>query len=184
MRCFFCLELPQGAKDTLAQAALALKAADAHVRWVRLALLHITLKFLGEIDPEQTPALQALVQQTAKAHGPFKLTLDGFGAFPHLERPRVLWVGASHLPTPLVKLQAALDEGLEDFGFERERNFSAHVTLGRVRERHPQRLRQLSALIQAQRLAPQVVPVEHVTLMESVLKPGGPQYAPLFRVAL
>ena len=184
MRSFFCLELPQADKDALAQAAQTLKGTDARVRWVRPALLHVTLKFLGEIDPAQTPALQTLLEQITQAHGPFELTLDRFGAFPHPDRPRVLWAGASRIPPTLIKLQANLDEGLQDFGFERERNFSAHVTLGRVREGHPQRLRQLSELLQLQRLTPQRVPVENVTLMESVLKPGGPQYAPLFRVAL
>lgn len=184
MRSFFCIDLPPQVKRALGEATRPLRAAEARVGWVRAELLHVTLKFLGEIDATQALALHALARDAVQGVGPFDLVLERFGAFPHWQRPRVLWVGSHHTPQALRALQGKLDAQLAALGHPCERAFFPHVTLGRVRDAHPSRLRALSRQVQAQPLTPLRVRATHLTLMESVLGAGGPRYAPLFEVAL
>ncbi len=184
MRSFFCIELDPDHRERLGRVIGALKPADARVRWVRPELLHVTLKFLGEITPEQTPALQALAAAAAEGVSPFELVLDTTGAFPNLERPRVVWAGAEAIPDPLATLHARLNGALADWGFKPEREFTPHVTLGRVKHGNPRALSELGRRVEAASFKPLKVRVGRVTLMESVRGRGGPRYQPLFRVGL
>lgn len=183
MRCFFCIELDPPTREQLAQVIQRLRSAPAQVRWVEPALLHVTLKFLGEIDAGRIPALQAIVRQVVAPCAPFALTLDRVGAFPHLDRARVIWAGAGHTPAPLASMAAAFEEALCEVGFAKEQKpFTAHVTLGRVREEQASSLRALGERLRAAALAPMAVKVEGITLMQSVLRPQGPTYTPVFTV--
>jgi len=184
MRSFFCIELEPDQAERLGRVIGALKPTDARVRWVRPELLHVTLKFLGEIAPEQTPALQALAADAAEGVSPFELVLDTTGAFPDLERPRVVWVGTDAVPDALTALHARLDGALADWGFKPEREFTPHVTLGRVKGGDPRALSELGRRVGAATFKPLKVRVGQVTLMESVLGRGGPRYQPLFWVEL
>lgn len=181
MRCFFCIELDGPTREQLAQILQRLRSVPAQVRWVEPSLLHVTLKFLGEVDPGRTPALRAIVHQLVAPCAPFALTLDRLGAFPHLDRARVIWAGTRQTPAPLAGMAAALEEALGELGFAKEQKpFTAHVTLGRVREEQAHGLRALGERLRAVALAPQTVNVEGITLMESVLRPQGPAYTPVF----
>lgn len=183
MRCFFCIELDPPTRQQLAHVIQRLRDAPAQVRWVEPSLLHVTLKFLGEVDASRIPALQAIAQQVAAPCEPFALALNRLGAFPHLERARVIWAGAQQTPAPLANVAVALEEELSALGFAREQKpFTVHVTLGRVREENPRALRVLGEQVRAVALAPMTVRVEKIILMESVLRPQGPAYTPLFAV--
>jgi 2'-5' RNA ligase len=89
--------------------------------------LHITLVFLGELDPEQRACAEAAAD--AVQGEPFVLTLNRFGCFP---RPRVLWCGADEHPLPLLDLVGALNAGLRPCHIRLDRRpYSPHVTLAR-----------------------------------------------------
>ncbi len=184
MRSFFCLELDQAAKDHLADVVETLKQTDARVRWVRPELVHITMKFLGDIDPNQIMDYQSLAQTVAKARPSFRLKLDKLGVFPNFDKPRVVWAGTSNVPTPLTELHSSLDQALVEFGFRREKYYTPHATLGRVKESDRNLLSNLAKQIQTTSIRPITFKVDGITLMSSVLGSDGPSYTPAFHVPL
>ncbi|MGQ9478296.1 MAG: RNA 2',3'-cyclic phosphodiesterase [Candidatus Bipolaricaulia bacterium] len=188
MRAFFCIELDEPIKDGLNGLIQTLKREPtlkaAKVSWVKRENLHVTLKFLGEIAPEQIEELK-LAAEVAWADGggkPFSLGLDLLGAFPNPQRPRVIWVGSSAPPREIIRLYERLEKELHPLGFPPEgKPYTPHVTLGRVKGG----TRMGSGLAQV-KLAPFrfIAEARGLTLMESQLDPAGAIYRPLFRLEL
>ena len=119
----------------LAAASRALREGGYPVRWVPPENVHLTLKFLGEIEEDLLPELSAAVEESVAGTDPFDMALNGFGAFPSLRRPSVVWLGIEPNDT-LSALQEKLERALEGLGFPREdRPFRPHMTLGRTRKR-------------------------------------------------
>lgn len=184
MRAFFCIELDGAIQAELARIIQRLqRKVAARIAWVRRENLHVTLKFLGEIDPASLPSLQSAASRALVGLVPCDWQLDRLGAFPQLHRARVIWAGCREEPQPLQALHSALEAELERLGFERERGpFTAHVTLGRVKEGGPRALEIARAL---EGFAPFAHPLRTtgLTLMESQLTPSGAIYQPAFRLA-
>lgn len=104
------------------------------VRWVRPEGIHLTLKFMGDIQPEMAERVLDALPPVAARFSPFELSISGLGVFPNLRRPRVLWAGVHGDLENLSALQLAIDEAVGKLGLPREqRAFSPHLTLGRVR---------------------------------------------------
>ncbi len=94
---------------------------------------HLTLRFLGEVPEDRTQRLVELLAPVGRAHPPFAMTLEGVGAFPSPDRPRVVWVGVSRGRPELEELARAVRASLApEFGPDRE-TFVPHLTLFRVR---------------------------------------------------
>lgn len=132
MRLFVAINVPKKEKDRIQRASRAIREADLPVRWVEPDNFHLTLKFLGEVRPEQVPDVEGVLERIAGTTQPFDMEVGGFGAFPTIRRPRVLWVGIE--PSPALRcLKQDLEWALTDYGFEREtRAFHPHLTLGRA----------------------------------------------------
>ncbi len=132
MRLFIALNLPEQEQARIHAAAEPLRDQGFPVRWLESAAYHLTLKFLGEVRPEKLPVVEQVVSRIAAATEAFPLTIRGFGAFPTIRRPNVLWIGVD--PTPALRcLKQDLEWGLAHHGFEREtRAFHPHITLGRT----------------------------------------------------
>ncbi len=187
MRAFFCVELEAELREQLDTITQRLRQVPVRASWVKAENLHITLKFLGEVDEALVPKLKEVAQKALEAgqlDGEVAWTLDQLGAFPSLERPRVVWVGSSKEPAALAQLAAELEQALEPLGFAPEgRGFVAHITLGRVKERAPSP--GTSELTRALRAHPEfryAVRVRALTLMKSELTPQGAIYTPVFRL--
>jgi RNA 2',3'-cyclic 3'-phosphodiesterase len=134
MRLFIALNLPDAERKGIHDAVARLRETDYPVRWLEPDSYHLTLKFLGNVRPEMIPVLESVVDRVAEATPLFPLTIRGFGAFPTIRRPRVLWVGVDPVPA-LRCLKQDLEWALADHGFEREtRAFHPHITLGRADE--------------------------------------------------
>lgn len=132
MRLFIALNLPAAERKRIHDAATQLREADFPVRWLEPESYHLTLKFLGNVRPDTVPILESVVERVAEATPDFPLAIRGFGAFPTIRRPRVLWVGVDPVPA-LRCLKQDLEWALADHGFEREtRAFHPHITLGRA----------------------------------------------------
>lgn len=143
--------------------------------------LHVTLKFLGQIDPARVDAIADALASVAARTPPFDLDVRGLGAFPTADRPRVVWAGL-HPAAPLATLAREVDAALGTLGVSREsRPFAGHVTLGRVREhrRNPALAVALARPAQCGRL-----PVTRVSLMRSQLDSRGARYTELTSVVL
>ena len=142
------------------------------VKWVRPESLHLTLKFLGDVDDAREPALRAALAQAAGG-GPeprgVTVHVEGFGVFPDFQRPRIVWAGVAADPA-LELLQHRVESAFAPLGFPTEaRHFRPHVTLGRGDLRGIER--GLAALaFTATAIVPQI------DLMESTPQSGGAVY--------
>lgn len=134
MRLFLALTFADPERARIHEAAEPLRASGVPVQWLAPDRFHLTLKFLGDVRSERLPGLAKAVGRVAGATRAFTLRLQGFGAFPTIRRPEVLWLGAD--PTPALRcLKQDLEWGLASHGFDREtRAFHPHVTLGRTRK--------------------------------------------------
>jgi len=144
---------------------------------------HLTVKFIGEIDPAKVDGVKAAVARAAAAMQPFEMSVRGAGSFP-AGRPRVIWVGVEEKTGVLSRLHEELELALEPLGVESEgREFTAHLTLGRVRSgRNVRDLMKLLSVENPAELGDSQV--ESLTLFESKLTPQGPIYSPLAKIRL
>ena len=135
LRAFIAIEVPEAARRQLEAAIQRLQDEGVSgVRWVRPDGIHLTLKFLGEIEAARTEAILKGMAEAVVGSGPFELSLVGVGAFPSLRRPRVVWLGLGGDLEVLSALQGRVEDEVAQLGFPRERRpFSPHLTLGRVR---------------------------------------------------
>jgi len=176
MRAFVAINVPKKQRDRIHRAARLLREQDYPVRWVEPDRLHLTLKFLGQVRKETLSAVEAVLGRIAGSTGPFTMGFAGFGAFPTLRRPRVLWVGVD--PSPALRcLKQDLEWTLSELGFEREtRAFHPHLTLGRTTsDAGPGAFRGLDGLAAGIAFKGEVK-VWKVDLMESSLSSSGPRY--------
>ena len=183
IRAFIAVELPPRTRDLIAGVVRQLAdRVDGGVRWTRPESLHLTLRFLGNVDVEAVPALSDAVSSCAAASRPFEVALGGIGGFQRLRAMRVIWIPVAGGIGPLTELYRSLEGELESLGFARERReFRPHVTLGRVREGAPmpQRRAVAEALAAAQPDESPALSVESVSLIRSVLTPAGSEYTRL-----
>lgn len=176
MRLFVAVNLPAGERHAAWDAAGPLREAGLPVRWVVADGFHVTLKFLGEVDPAQREPIGAALTGAVRRLKPFDVTLGGIGAFPSFDRPRVVWLGVEHHPA-LELLANDVEHALRPFGFESElRPFQPHVTIGRT-----QRDAASSATQPLETLAGRVayaglMTLTSVDLMESVPGHAGSEY--------
>ena len=169
--------LPDDVRQRLAAAIERLRPHAADVAWVAAGNLHVTLKFLGQVDETRVPALADALRVTLAGEPAFDVAVRGLGAFPSPMRPRVLWAGLEDGPGALGAVARRVDVCCGGLGFPPEtREFAAHVTLGRVRE--PRRQPALAdALARAADFGR--VRVERVSLMRSEPSPRGARYSEL-----
>lgn len=132
MRLFIAINLPKKERTRLHRAARSLRDREMPVRWVEPDDYHLTLKFLGDVRPELHERVTETMRRVATATAPFELRLGGFGAFPTIRKPQIIWAGAEASPE-LRCLKQDLEWGLAAHGFDREtRAFHPHLTLGRA----------------------------------------------------
>jgi len=132
MRLFVALNVPKRERTRVYRAAAALREANLPIRWIDPDSYHLTLKFLGEVQTKRITAIEDIVEKVAQRTVPFDVSLGGFGAFPTIRKPRVVWLGIV-ASAELRCLKQDLEWGLADAGFEAEtRAFHPHVTLGRA----------------------------------------------------
>jgi len=183
MRTFFCIPLPDAAHEALHDVSEHLRRrTQMRAAWVRPSNYHITLRFLGEIDPMLTVDLRDLASTVTNTIPPFQCTLNRVGAFPQLERARVVWVGGN-APDGFREMSDVLNQGLIPLGFPRGRRETvAHVTLARIKDRPDPAL---PSVIEAMNpLSPVHFLADRLVLMQSELSPQGAVYTPLFACAL
>ena len=136
LRCFLAIELPAPLQDAIhASTEQARRGLGSDlVRWVASHNVHLTLKFLGDTAPPGIHLIEAALNAEAPQYKAFDVLIRGFGAFPSDRKPRVLWVGMS-APPALTSLQRELDVATARLGYDsEEREFSPHLTVGRVRQ--------------------------------------------------
>jgi 2'-5' RNA ligase len=187
MRLFIAVNLSAEVRNAAEALARQLRdeidrAARARATWVAAGNLHLTLRFLGEVD-EATGARAVAIVAAPLPLPAFDLALGGVGAFPPAGRPRVLWIGVSRGAEELVQLHDLLEARLAPLGVEQEdRPYRAHLTLARFREPAAPAVRAI--LERASDFSAGPCRIGEAVLYQSHLSPKGPTYTALARAAL
>ena len=184
MRAFVAVELSDEVRLGLVDLQEDLKRSGADVKWVEPANLHVTVKFLGQVEEPAEQHVREAMCEAVRGVAPFVLAIGGAGSFPGGSRPRVVWVGAHEAGRSLETIHRRLERGLSALGVAPDgRRFVPHVTLGRVRSgKGVGRLaRRIAAAAERSFGA---VTVEALTLFESRLTPAGPIYSVRHRALL
>ncbi|MBD3305851.1 RNA 2',3'-cyclic phosphodiesterase [candidate division KSB3 bacterium] len=185
IRAFIAIKIPESVQAKLQGVQDKLKQADAHVSWVKPANIHLTLKFLGNIEEAQIPALTKSLQESVKTVSPFQLQIGYAGAFPNLRYPRVVWIGVTDDEQDSLRtLQEDLAARLAKLGFKQESGrFKPHLTLGRVRSQKNRSnlLRAVEAIVN---IWVGEISVDAIYLIQSELKPSGAEYTDLATIPI
>lgn len=180
IRCFIAVELDEEIKRELAKLqdrlGRALGSDESMIKWVRPENIHLTLKFLGEVDDKLLPDICAAVSEAAGTFGAFDFEVGNCGCFGSGGSARILWVGITGGNEKLAALAKAVDDnlGVLDFPPER-RKFSAHLTLARIRNVKVGRaVREVVDKLDGFTLGSQ--DVTELTVFQSELRRSGPIY--------
>ena len=184
IRSFIAFELPAAVTSLLDNVQQELKALRLTARWVRPQNIHLTLKFLGNINSGDIESIGQAMADAAGDCATFTLTVGGIGFFPGIKRPRVIWVGLGGATDALRNFQRNLENRLATIGFPSEkRPFKAHLTLARIRQAvNPNILGQ--TIQDYSDLGNLKFSVDRIILFQSDLKPSGSVYSQLKLVEL
>lgn len=178
VRTFVAIDLPEDMRDDMNKVRTILAEAKGRLTIVNPANLHITLKFLGEVDPGKIPAIIEALRATDI--DPFEVTVEK-ATLNNPRSPRIVWCDVTD-SGEIALLARQVEDLLVPLGFPREnRPFRPHVTLARVRKPH-------QSLIHQMHLMPSepfgTFPVESIKLKKSTLTPHGSIYEDLVEVSL
>lgn len=183
MRIFVAAELPEWVKEEIRTLQESLEKDRASIAWTASDNLHLTLKFLGEINDGAVQEVAEIVRNAVTQRRALRLGLAGAGVFPNPRNPRILWVGLKGQIKELVNLAGVIDADLARAGYPAEsRTYNPHLTIGRFKS--PVGAPDVIDL--AKRYCPpsDLFEIREVIVMRSILQPGGSRYIPLHRIPL
>ncbi|HZZ01247.1 MAG TPA: RNA 2',3'-cyclic phosphodiesterase [Candidatus Baltobacteraceae bacterium] len=160
MRLFAGVALDEATRAVCGEVIDELQRSGFAARFEERDKLHVTLAFLGNVDSERRGEIVRVMDETAAATGPFDLTFDKVGAFPHERSPRIVYVGAREQGRDYRLLCARLRGGFGELGFRFKDDAVAHVTVARIKD-----LRRPLPLVG---VAPATLRVSTLTLFESL----------------
>ncbi len=184
MRLFFAVRVSDSIRQDVGEAIRSFPLRNPPWRWIVPGNLHVTLKFLGEVDEKLVPDLREVAADAASTMKPFRVAYGTFGGFPSLSRPRVIFFEAKEGTRELAELANLLETGIAALGLPREsRPFTAHLTLARIKEPVPRGM--VEGLVSVPPLPPTSFQnVEDFMLMRSHLAREGATYEELARFPL
>jgi len=130
MRCFIAIDLPEEVKVEIIKVQRQIPLDNLKLKFVEKENLHLTLKFLGELEDFRIQKIKEKLKEIS-FHS-FKVKLANTGIFPSESFIRVIWIGVNP-DEKVLQLQKEIDEKLLEIGFRKEKQFSAHVTIARVK---------------------------------------------------
>lgn len=186
IRSFISIPLATDVRAAAVRLIHRLQKPGDGIQWVPTDNLHLTLKFLGDVENVQIPNVCQRLHKICQDIPPFELLFRGTGAFPNLDRPRTLWVGIEDPSENLRRLAGQLESGMADLGFKPEpRDYRPHLTLGRTRSGGrrgtPEVIQRLRT---EQRLRLGAMQADTVHLMASFLEKRGPSYQVMDTISL
>ena len=177
-RIFAAIDIPETERQKIADFIERMKSefSNERVKWEKPEKLHLTLKFLGEIDDEQLEAFAEAIEEATRDMSPFKLRISGAGVFPSTRNARVLWLGLIDEQASLRRLNEILETRCERRGFAKEkRNFKAHLTIGRCKVKPNEIL--IDSFLNSDFTPSPSFKVAEIVIYQSELKPAGSIYS-------
>ncbi len=185
IRTFIAIDVGQQVRRRAGDLIDRLRVSGAPVKWVSPNKMHLTLKFLGNISSDEITSICHLVSELVEGFPPFAVHCHGAGAFPNVDRPRVVWLGITEGHDQIIALQELIENAMAELGIRPEpRSFHPHITLGRIRRGDPT-LEQLAELLRENTdFDAGSFDVNDVAIYSSSLKRQGPEYTALSRAEL
>ena len=184
MRAFIALKLPASVNTAVHRIQQRLAEYRFNVRWVKAENIHLTLKFIGNVDAHLIDSISDCVAEATAGITPFQLSAKGIGVFPKIKRARIIWAGLSGQMAVLNELQNAIDIKLAGIGFPREkRKFKGHLTIGRSKG-VLDAVNLARAIEECKAFQSKTFLVDRVTLFRSDLNPSGAVYTELREIEL
>lgn len=170
MRIFIAIDMPVEVRESIESIKSDFRLLRG-LRFVEKDNIHITLKFLGEIEEERVPDfISALETVRVK---PFKLSISKLGVFPNENNMRVLWVDAEPAE-PLSELKKKIDLALP--GSKDDHPFKNHITIARITTTEPEAMRKINELVANKSIEKKEFTVRKFILYSSKLTPEWPKY--------
>ena len=184
VRTFIAAEVSAEVRAGVHRLIDELSQSGATVKWVDEEDIHLTIKFLGEVEYVVLNDVCRAVAAAIQDFEPFSVTCASVGAFPSLARPRTLWLGIDSEQEILTTISAAVEDAMADLGFRREsRPFHPHLTIGRVRD--GRQLGDFPTILESGDFSVSgSFTVDELVIFSSELTAGGPIYTPMGRAAL
>ena len=183
IRTFIAIEIPLEIHRQIADLQASLRQENAKIPWTKPENIHLTLKFIGDVESSQIEPISAAVRTACQTISPFQISVNEAGCFPNPNNPRVLWVGCKGESETLFTLQKNIENALSDIGFKKEkRKYSAHLTIGRVKSNFG--IKPVINKMEASNFEGGSFMVKCVNIMKSVLHPHGAIYTVLSKIDL
>lgn len=183
MRSFIAIDIEKkDVVEKIVNIEQLLKKSGAILKLVEPENLHITIRFLGEIDEKDVPILKATIEKNVAQFNPFVISLKGIGAFPTKKNPRVVWIGVEKNRDMVIQIAKKINTDLDKMGFRIDKHeFHPHVTIARVKRFNST----LKSIIQQNKeIEIGDIIVRKVKIKKSTLTPQGPIYTTLEEIPL
>ncbi|NHI94415.1 MAG: RNA 2',3'-cyclic phosphodiesterase [Candidatus Lokiarchaeota archaeon] len=183
IRSFICIEVKDPeAKEILEEIEKTkhqLKLSKAKIKMVERNNVHLTLKFLGNVSEKMIDVIEENILNKIQQKS-FELEIKNIGVFPSLKSPKVIWIGTSIGSEEVIKISKFLETNLSQLGFKREKKFSSHITIGRIKGgEHIGHLVSIIKNIKAKDITYGKIKVDKILIKRSELTPKGPIYSVL-----
>ena len=172
IRAFLAIDLDDDLKPKINKIIREFKKTDARIKYVELANLHLTLKFFGDIG-----LLEEAIANVVSQFDSFKIRIAGCGAFPNNKRIKVIWVGIDE-DSIIKDLHDKLDKEFVRLGFDKDKRFSTHLTIGRMKSAKGKD-KVKSTIEEFSDVEIGEMEVDRIVLKKSTLTPAGPIYEDL-----
>lgn len=182
IRAFLAIDLDDDLKPKINKIIREFKQIDANIKYVDLQNLHFTLKFFGDIDTEGIDLISQKIENVIKDFDSFTIKIKGCGAFPNKNRIKVIWVGLDE-DEILKDLHDKLDKEFNSIGFDLDRKFSSHLTIGRMKSAKGKN-KVKNTIETYNNIDIGTMDVNLITLKKSTLTPSGPIYEDLLEFRL
>lgn len=175
MRAFLAIEIDEYIKNKINETQHLIQEKDSSkIKYVETENIHLTLKFFGEINEKQLNEITEIISNIIERYDKYSLKIVNIGAFPNIYRPRVIWTGIkdNNVTANLIK---ELDEEFNKLGFDKERDYVPHITIGRVKNVADKE--KLSATLKLlKKRYHGKMEVKKICIKSSKLTPDGPIY--------
>lgn len=177
IRAFLAIDLDNDLKPKINKIIKQFKQIDTRIKYVELLNLHLTLKFFGEIDSDGLKLLENKIENVVSEFEPFNVKVKGCGAFPNNNHIKVIWIGIDE-DSIIKELHDKLDSEFVKLGFDKDKKFSTHLTIGRMKS--AKNRNQVESVIEEfSDIEIGEMTVNNIVLKKSTLTPSGPIYKDL-----
>ncbi len=175
VRAFLAIDLDDDLKPKINKIIKEFKQTDTRIKYVELGNLHLTLKFFGDIDTNGLNILENAITNVVSEFDPFNVKIKGCGAFPNRNHIKVIWVGIDD-DSILKDLHDQLDKEFARLGFDKDKKFSTHLTIGRMKSaKNKDKVK--STIDEFSDFEIGEMEVSKISLKKSKLTPKGPEYS-------